>query len=330
MQTYCLQSRSPAYLAALHNCELVANSKVNVMLLGESGTGKDIIAQYIHACSPRSNHPLITVNCSAYPDTLLESELFGYESGAFTGAHRTRQGRFEQSHLGTLFIDEIGDISLSTQVKLLRAIETKHIERIGSDHSQVIDFRLISATNKDPYQEVSTGQMREDFLYRISTVVIRLPSLRDRPEDLEALIHYFLVQAQQEHNRTITHIDPDVRDFLYSYEYPGNLREMKNIVERMVVLSEDGRITRQGLPVLFDIKKSGQYPSSSPPNARYRMMPWREFKALSEADYLQWVLTQTEHNVAQAARLLHLSTRQLFNKISEYGLQHAHDTSSAD
>lgn len=317
-KSFCLRSHSSAYLAALRNCERVAQSKVNVIILGESGTGKDVAAQYIHACSDRAECPFVAVNCSAYPDTLLESELFGYEQGAFTGAMRTRSGRFEQANTGTLFVDEIGDVSLTTQVKLLRAIETKRIERIGSDTSQKVDFRLISATNKDPFYEVKEGNMREDFLYRISTVAIRLPALRDRPEDLEELIDYFLALAQEEHGRHITCMETRVRAFLFTYRYPGNIRELKNIIERMVVLSEDGVITERGLPILYDPTPSAEQKTEG--SFFTEIIPWRQFKAQSEAEYLRWVLQKTGHNVTEAARCLHLSSRQLFNKIAEYDL----------
>lgn len=313
-RSYCLESRSPAYQAAMRDCLRVADTGVNVMILGESGTGKDIAARYIHACSSRIDRPFVAVNCSAYPETLLESELFGYEQGAFTGAVHARAGRFEYADTGTLFIDEIGDISLTTQVKLLRAIETRRIERIGSPRGRQVDFRLISATNKDPYEEVRAGRMRADFLYRVSTVVIRLPALRERPEDLERLIGYFMEQAQQEHGRHIDRIEPEVWSFLLSYQYPGNLRELKNIVERMVVLSEDGVVNQRCLPVLYGIQGAQEA-------TQWRIMPWRQFKAQSEAEYLSWVLEQTGHNVAEAARLLELSARQLFNKISAYGLK---------
>lgn len=311
---YCLKSRVPAYQAALEDCRRVADSGVSVMILGESGTGKDIAAQYIHACSGRAEQPFVAVNCSAYPETLLESELFGYEQGAFTGAVRARAGRFEQAEGGTLFVDEIGDISLTTQVKLLRAIETRQIERVGANWGRRVDFRLISATNKDPAEEVSRGRLREDFLYRVSTVVIRLPALRERRTDLEDLISYFMEQAQREHHRSIRRVEPEVQAFLLSYQYPGNLRELKNIIERMVVLSEDGVITPRGMPVLYGVGRAQRERSRA-------IVPWRQFKAESEAEYLSWVLEQTGHNVTEAARLLGLSARQLFNKISAYGLR---------
>ena len=317
-QSYCLSSKSKVFRDAIRNCENVADSNVNVMILGESGTGKDVAARYIHACSDRWDKPFVVVNCSAYPDTLLESELFGHEQGAFTGATRSREGHFEQANNGTLFIDEIGDVSLSTQLKLLRAIETKQIERIGANQSQQVEFRLISATNKDPYTEIRAGRMREDFLYRISTIVIRIPALRERQEDIEDLVRYFLDRAQREFRREIVSIVPKVWDFLMRYSYPGNLREMKNIVDRMVVLSENGVINEQGLPILYDLSPEEEGKEKPRFNS---ILSWKEFKRQSESEYLRWVLEQTGHNVTEASRRLGISARQLFNKISDYGLR---------
>lgn len=318
-KSFFLQSKSKAYMEMLQNCEAVADTNVSVMILGESGTGKDVIARYIHACSDRSDRPFVVINCNAYPDTLLESELFGHEQGSFTGATRTRKGRFEQANTGTLFIDEIGDVSMTTQVKLLRAIETKQIERVGSNQLQQVEFRLLSATNKDPFIEVQAGRMREDFLYRISTVVVRVPSVRERYEDLPDLLHFFMEQAQKDFHRPIRGIQPKVQEFLFNYDYPGNMREMKNIIERMVVLSENGIITERGLPILYNVNN----PVSKEPtkNNFDKILAWKEFKQKSESAYLQWVLEQTGHNVTEAARRLGVSSRQLFNKIAEYKLR---------
>lgn len=319
-QNYFLKSDSPAFQAAMQDCLRVADTNVSVMILGESGTGKDVAARYIHACSRRFDRPFVAINCSSYPESLLEAELFGYEQGSFTGALHAQAGRFECADTGTLFIDEIGDINLTTQVKLLRAIETRCIERIGSPRTRHSNFRLISATNKNPWEEVRAGRLRDDFLYRVSTVVIQIPALRERPEDLEHLIYFFMEQAQREHDKQIHQIEPAVWSFLRSYQYPGNLRELRNIVERMVVLSENGVINQRCMPVLYGLEKS-QTASDLQEHMPYQIMTWRQFKAKSESEYLSWVLEQTGHNVAEAARLLELSTRQLFNKISAYGLR---------
>jgi len=317
-QLFFLETKSPLYKKILADCELLANSQANVLIIGDSGVGKDIIAQYIHACSKRHAQPFVVVNCNAYSDALQESELFGHERGAFTGALASREGRFEQAHMGTLFIDEIGDTNLATQVKLLRAIETRKIERIGSNLARHVDFRLISATNKDLAEEVQEGRMREDFFYRVSTIVIRVPTLRERREDLPALIDFFLLCAQKEAGKKITYIDPLVEHFLLNYDYVGNIREMKNIIDRMVVLAEDDEITKNGLPILYDLSRKSSKPSKQ---AFSEIISWKAFKRQSESAYLAWVIEQSGGNISEAARCLQLSARQLFNKIAEYDLR---------
>jgi len=321
MERFFLRSKSPVFQDMLRYCEQVAESNANILIIGESGTGKEIAARYIHACSARCDQPFVAINCSAYAETLLESELFGYEQGAFTGATKARAGKFELADHGTLFADEVGDINMPTQIKLLRTIETKAIERIGSNVSKQIEFRLISATNKNLAAEIKANRFREDFFYRISTIVIEIPALRKRMEDLDGLIEFFLKAAQRENGKLIRSIDPAVTRFLHEYDYPGNVRELKNIIDRMVILSEDGAITKSGLPILFDMKVAADEPPK-PSTTKYgRIIPWKEFKQRSEREYLQSVLDQVNGNASEAARLLEMSSRQLFNKISEYHLR---------
>ena len=317
MKNYSLVSNNQEYQKMLYFCEKAATTNANVLLIGESGTGKEVAAKYIHLCSQRNTKPFVAVNCSSFSDTLLESELFGYDQGAFTGANKSRIGRFEIANKGTLFLDEIGDVSLTTQVKLLRAIENKTIQRLGSNDEKIIDFRLISATNKILKEEVINDNFREDFFYRISTIVIKIPSLRERTEDLEDLIDFFLIKAQKEHGIKINSIDAEVKKFLYSYDYPGNIRELKNILDRMVIFSENGVITKSGIPVIFSIRK--EQPGNI--NAFNEIIPYKDFKKQSESVYLEWVLRQTNGNVAEASRKLNISSRQLFNKINEYKIK---------
>ncbi len=323
LNTYMMDSSNESYNKMLSQCEKVARSKANVLLIGESGTGKEVAAKYIHLCSNRSSNSFIAVNCSSFTETLLESELFGYEQGSFTGAVKSKQGKFELADSGTLFLDEVGEINLSTQVKLLRVLETKKAERLGSNKEKLIDFRLISATNKDLVNEVLTNNFREDFFYRISSIVIKVPPLRERREDIDKLIEFFLEQSQNENEITIRKIEPEAEKFLYSYDYPGNIRELKSIIDRMVVLSSDGVITKDGIPILFDIhKKSHSIKINTAKNASYeKIIPLYNFKHDVEAEYLQWVLEQTRGNAAEAARQLGISSRQLFNKINEYNLK---------
>lgn len=317
---FFFNTKSPDYQKSLDYCQRVAASNVNVLLIGESGSGKDVAAQYIHACSRRSDMPLIAVNCNAYTETLLEAELFGHEQGAYTGAVKGRAGKFELADKGTLFLDEVGEVNLTTQVKLLRAIETKRIERIGGNNSRLLDFRLISATNRDLVSKVRNQTFREDFFYRISTIVIRIPSLKERSEDLVDMIHFFLEESQRVNQIRIDRIEEKAWDFLVNYDYPGNIRELKNHVDRMVVLSKNHVITTEGIPILYNLKVTDDSSPSGPIN-QAGLVPWREFKRRSEKDYLQWALNQMGWNISATAGRLDLSARQLFNKINEYNLE---------
>lgn len=314
---YFMDTKSPAYARTLLDCKRVANSNVNVLLIGESGVGKDVAAQYIHALSRRSDKAFVAVNCNAYTESLLEPELFGVEPGIFSDTIRRRIGKFELADHGTLFLDAIGDVSRTTQVKLLRTIETKELERLGSNNKKMLDFRLITATSRDLPSQVVDGSFREDFFYRISTIVIRIPPLRERKEDLEDLIDFFMKKAQEENNIRIDHIEEKALDFLYNYDYPGNIRELKNTLDRMVVLSRNHVITTEGIPVLYNLKP----PKKSAPYPLHEIVTWKEFKHRSERDYLEWVLRQTNWNVTAAAKELAISTRQIFNKINEYNIE---------
>ncbi len=316
-QKYFLDTKSPAYARVLSDCRRVAASNANVLLIGESGTGKDIAAQYIHVLSRRADKNFVAVNCNAYTESLLEPELFGMEPGIFSDTIRRRIGKFELADKGTLFLDAIGDVSLTTQVKLLRAIETKEIERLGGNNKKLLDFRLITATNRDLPTEVINGSFREDFFYRISTIVIRIPPLRERKEDLVGMIEFFLKKAQEENEIRIDRIEDKVWEFLTSYDYPGNIRELKNTIDRMVVLSKDHVITSEGIPILYNLKRLAPISSYS----THELIPWKEFKRRSEREYLEWALRQTGWNISAAARELSLSTRQIFNKINEYNIE---------
>ncbi len=318
-EQFHLETKNPQFKQALDFCERVADSHANILLTGESGCGKEIASRYIHACGRRSTQNFVAVNCSAFTETLLESELFGHEQGSFTGASKSHTGKFELSNHGTLFLDEIGDLSLTIQIKLLRSLETKQIERIGSNTKREIDFQLICATNQNLPLKIRNREFREDFFYRISTIVIRIPALRERKEDLPALIDFFFKKSQEENSITIRSLDSTVKDFLFRYDYPGNIRELKNIIDRMVILSHNGVVREEALPIWYNI--------GTPPvpaemqNTFSTIIPWKEFKAKSEADYLKWVIGQCGGNIAEASRKLHLSSRQIFNKIQEYNLR---------
>lgn len=333
MKEYCIETNSPVFQKTLAFCEKVADSNINILLIGESGSGKEMAARYIHQLSRRKAKSFVAVNCSAYTETLLESELFGHEQGAFTGAIKSKEGKLEKAHEGTLFLDEIGDTNPIIQVKLLRVIETKQVEHVGGNLPRNIDFRLISATNKDLHEAIQTAGFREDFFYRISTVVIRVPPLRERMEDLDALICFFIERSKADNKKVIRSIVPEVYQFLYEYDYPGNVRELKNIIDRMVILSEDGVITEDCLPILYSMNAKEKKESQEAPVPHQNqpiplagrksgdILPLRDYKRQAEARYLEWALRQAGGNVAETARRLEMSRRQLFNKINEYQIK---------
>lgn len=310
---FMLKTNSRRFRKTIDIAQKAAKSNVNILLLGESGVGKEVFARYIHNCSDRKERHFIPVNCHAFSDSLLESELFGHEKGAFTGATDRRKGRFEAAHGGSLFLDEIGDISLSTQVKLLRTIETKEIERLGSNKPIDIDFRLICATNKDLNSAITNGEFREDLFYRISTITIEIPPLRERKEDISNLIDFFFEKSKVELKKRVEKIEKEVMDFLLSYDYPGNVRELKNIVERLVVLSDDGIIKEVDLP---EDKSKYRYDENTK-----EIKPLKDVRKEAEAKHIEKVLKQCDYNITEAARKLNISRRQLFNKITEYELK---------
>ncbi len=290
----------------------VANSNANILITGESGVGKEIIAQLIHEKSSRANMPFIPINCQYYSNNLIESELFGHEKGSFTGAMSRRIGRLEESNGGTIFLDEIGDMELGTQIKLLRVLETKKIERIGSNKIVDVDFRLVSATNKNLNTAVSDGAFREDLLYRINTIEIKVPPLRQRKEDLEDLIYFFINMFNKEMSKGIRTIEDETISYLLNYNYPGNIRELKNMIERMVVLSNDGVLRRK-----INNEKSEMV--SIP--IKEEIVSYKEARKNFEISYIVNILKRCNNNITHAADLMGISRRQLFNKISEYKLK---------
>ena len=311
-----LKSKSPAYRDLLETCRQIADSDINVLLLGESGVGKEVAAKYIHDLSSRKARHFIPVNCQVFGEGTLESELFGHEKGAFTGANEKRIGRFEAADHGTLFLDEIGDIPLSLQGKLLRVLENRTIERVGSNKPIALDIRLISATNKDLEEEITRGLFREDLLYRINTMTVTVPPLRRRKEDLPDMIEFFIRKIEKEQKKKILDIEPLTLDFLYQYDYPGNIRELKNLLERMVALSDDGILRSRGFA------KSPSVPASAgTAQGQREVLPLRTARGIFEKEHIENALAVTGGNVAAAAKLLDITKRQLWNKIAEYKIQ---------
>ncbi len=243
--------RSAPMLDVQRQIERVAPTKATVLLLGESGVGKTLIARLLHNLSDRMVHPFVKVNCASIPETLLEAELFGHEKGAFTGAAAVRAGRFEEAHRGTIFLDEIGELPPGIQAKLLRVIQDREFERLGSNLTHRVDVRIVAATNRDLALLSEQGRFRQDLYYRLCVFPIRVPSLRERPDDVERLLNHFLAKAARDYRRVIT-LAPDALDLLRRHEWPGNVREMENLIERLAILSESGQVDRRFLEPLLE------------------------------------------------------------------------------
>lgn len=290
----------------------VAPSRANVLIQGETGTGKELVAQAIHRLSPRSKGPLITVHCAALPPTLLESELFGHEKGAFTGATERRPGRFELADGGSLFLDEIGDIDAAIQVKILRVLEQRTFERVGGRETLEVDVRLMAATNRDLKQRVEEGAFREDLFYRLDVVTISLPPLRERTEDIPLLVRKFLEEFNRENNKQIEDLTPDCMTALLTHPWPGNIRELRNVIERMVVLARQSRLTVRDLPA--HLRKGADEPR--PPVVTPDM-------SLNDAERTMIIKALETHggNRTKAAQQLGISRRTLHRKLNEYGLR---------
>ena len=308
-----MDSKNPQYQQLIDMCNRTADTNINILLLGESGVGKEVIANYIHRISDRSNEPFIPVNCQVFPEGVIESELFGHEKGAFTGAVGARVGKFEEANYGTLFLDEIGDLPIMTQGKLLRALETRSIERIGSNKRINLDVRFIFATNKDLNREIEKGVFRDDLLYRINTLTLTIPPLRERREDLPGLINFFVRKTEIDQKKKNIEIEDDVTEKLLNYDYPGNIRELKNIIERMIALSRNGKVTMSEL-----LLPGG---SCSACTGSGEMADLRAARGEFEKNYITEALRKTEWNVERCAIMLGITSRQLWNKISQYNIK---------
>lgn len=288
-----------------------ATSNATVIIRGESGTGKELIATALHFASNRKDHPFVKVNCAALPESLLESELFGHVKGAFTGALADRKGKFEEADKGTIFLDEIGEISLTTQSKLLRVLQEKEFERVGSNQTIKVDVRIITATNRNLEEAVELKELREDLFYRLNVVPIYIPPLRKRREDIISLINHFIDNFSKENNKKIKGITQDAKNILVKYDYPGNIRELENLIERAVVISRDEMISVKDLPVSVTSYHSGEVETSG----------GIELMTLEEAEKRLIQLALEKHNGVQtrAAKELGISERALRYKLKVKG-----------
>ena len=291
--------------------EMIAPTKATIMIYGESGTGKELVARAIHYNSDRQNKPFIKVSCAALPETLMESELFGHEKGAFTGAIRTTKGRFELAHTGTLLLDEIAEMSLPLQSKLLRVLQEREFERVGNPSPLNVDVRVVATTNRELKQEVQEGKFREDLFYRINVVPIYLPPLRDRKEDIPLLVDHFLRKYCEENGRDIMGIDDEAIEKLMAQDWPGNVRELENHVERAVVLCRDEILTERHFQLEHESAEKG---SSFGLEGVGPGMTLREM----EKRLILSTLTSESNNRTRASGILGISVRTLRNKLNEY------------
>ncbi|MGQ9616135.1 MAG: sigma-54-dependent transcriptional regulator [Spirochaetota bacterium] len=302
--------KSSAMKSVFETIELVAPSRANVLIYGESGTGKEMIADAIHHNSPRRNKPYIKVHCAAIPETLLESELFGHERGAFTGAVATKRGRFELAHTGTIFLDEVGEISPAMQVKLLRVIQQREFERVGGEAPIKVDVRIISATNKNLKEEVEKGKFRDDLYYRLDVVSIHVPPLRERKDDIPLMVYKFIEEFSKENNKQIEGITSGALQALVSYRWPGNVRELRNVIESIVVLTRNSIINEQDLP---------SYITSKDEQAALKI-PAGVSLAEAEKLLILFTLQNTGGNKTKASEILKIGRKTLHRKLAEYGI----------
>lgn len=308
-------STSPKMQEVLSVAARAAESKATVLITGESGTGKEVLAKSIHYISTRKDKPFVAVNVPALPETLLESELFGHEKGAFTGADKTRMGRFELANKGTIFLDEIGDIPMNLQVKLLRVLQEHKIERLGSNDSIDVDVRVIAATHQNLEQKIKDGTFREDLFYRLNVISIHIPPLRERKEDIMPLIEHFIKKYAQENDKPNLEISKEAVDYLMKYNYPGNVRELENIIERAVVLSRQNIITVNDLPSNVKGFKTETDPIFDEEKTLTEQVEALEKKLIYDA------LTKANGNQSLAGRMLGITERNLRYKMQKYGIK---------
>jgi DNA-binding NtrC family response regulator len=312
--------RTPAMRGVFDLVDKIADSPTTVLVTGESGTGKELVARAIHQQSARTAQPFIQVNCGAIPENLFESELFGHERGAFTGAVTSRPGRFELAHGGTLFLDEIGELPRDMQVKLLRVLQERRFERVGGVRSIEVDVRLVAATNRDLAAEVKAGRFREDLYYRLNVVPVQLPPLRERPDDIPLLVEHFIARFNKRLGREVHGVTPEATAAMMAHPWPGNIRELENLIERAVLLAEQPLIGLGAMPGLDGAP-------SAPPEAPEDIEDMglkdyvRAYTAKLERARIRRVLKAEGGNVTRAARRLEISRKSLQMKMKEYGLR---------
>ncbi len=310
LQTSMIGS-SPPMLELLEMIQCVAPTEATVLIAGETGTGKELVAETLHENSERKNQAFIKVNCAALTESLLESELFGHEQGAFTGADKQRDGKFVQADGGTLFLDEIGETSQAMQVKLLRVLQERELQRVGGEDTIKVDVRVLAATNRDLAVEVSEGRFREDLYYRLNVVMLSVPPLRERGEDISLLVRHFIKYFAEKNRRQVTSVAPECMRLLTRYSWPGNVRELENAIERGVILMRGDQLTEKSLPLTiqrFKERNAGRLLTQEKPHTLYE----------AEKMIILQTLAETKGNKSEAARRLGITRKTLLNKLQKY------------
>jgi len=309
---------SPVITAMLDQVRIVAPTQASVLITGENGTGKELLARYIHSSSRRSGEAFVAVNCAAIPETLIESELFGHERGAFTGATSRKMGKFDLAHGGTLFLDEIGDMSLATQAKILRVLEEKAFQRVGGNRDISVDVRVIAATNKDLKIGIEKGEFREDLFFRLNVFPFHIPPLRERREDVPLLLQSFLKDYGQIYDKPDLIFSPEAEQALVEYQWPGNVRELRNVVERLAIISSRGTIGLDMVPLSITSERAGSVVAGEGASEE---IDYRKARELFEKDFFTRRLEENEWNISKTSEAVGLERSNLHRKMKQLGIR---------
>ena len=299
--------QNPRMLNLIEEALKLARTNIPVLIVGENGSGKEVIADYIHSNSDRVANKMVKINCAAFPESLLDNELFGHEKGSYTGADREFLGVFERANNSTLFLDEIGDMPLTIQAKILRVLQSNEIRRIGGSETRTVDVRFIAATNRDIGDQIKKGDFRQDLFYRLNTALLTVPPLRERKEDIDLLISYFLKEFADSHDKPVTDISNTVRGLFFDYNWPGNVRELKNTINYAVAISSGSSLEESDLPPAFRRVKT-----SESDNLNIRLV--------MEKELIEKTLHQYHYNKKKTAEMLNMSRKTLYSKINRYGI----------
>jgi two-component system, NtrC family, nitrogen regulation response regulator NtrX len=320
LQSHEMIGGSAAMVRLREQIEMVAPTNASVLITGENGTGKELVARSVHFHSLRRDKPFIEINCAAIPEELIESELFGHERGAFTGAVAQKKGKFDLADGGTLFLDEIGDMSLKTQAKVLRILQEKKFERVGGTRTMEVDVRVVAATNKHLEEEIRNGSFREDLFYRLNVVPFKVPALRERRDDVPLLTGYFLDAFCRREGRELKLIVPEAMEAMKRYDWPGNVRELKNIVERLVIMTPGGTITMNHLPDYLCAEANGKEAGGGRLDSVLELSSLREAREEFEKEFIIQKLEENDWNVSRTAEAIELERSNLHRKIKSYGI----------